>query len=124
MTVDTMMSQAEANRIHQETGAAWLAEHPEVSEAAPSWTDELEIDFDEWGVVYATSSRDVGPYELRQCNTWKGGQITMRDDFALWHTANDYFHASTARELAAYARARALELLTIAATLETEEVTA
>lgn len=69
----TMMSQAEANRIHQETGAAWLAEHPEVSEAAPSWTDELEIDFDDENTVYATSGRDVGLYQLRQCNMWLGG---------------------------------------------------
>lgn len=120
----TMMSQAEANRIHQETGAAWLAEHPEVSAAAPSWTDELEIDFDDENTVYATSGRDVGLYQLRQCNMWCAGEITTGDAFTLWHPANDYFHATTARELAAYARARALELLTIAATLEAEEVTA
>lgn len=119
-----MMSQAEANRIHQETGAAWLAEHPEVSQAAPSWTDELEIDFDDENTVYATSGRDVGLYQLRQCNVWSGGEITTGDAFTLWHPAGDYFHASTARELAAYARARALELLTIAATLEAEEVAA
>jgi hypothetical protein len=113
-----------AKRRAEEQSAAWLAEHPEVSEAAPSWTDELEIDFDDENTVYATSGRDVGLYQLRQCNIWCGGEVTTGDAFTLWHPAGDYFHASNARELAAYARARALELLTIAATLEAEEVTA
>jgi hypothetical protein len=73
---------------------------------------------------YRKRRRDVGLYQLRQCNIWCGGEVTTGDAFTLWHPAGDYFHASNARELAAYARARALELLTIAATLEAEEVTA
>ena len=107
--------------------AAWLEAHPEVSAAAPSWTDELEIDFDGEN-VYATSGRDIGLYQIRQCNAWRDEQVTLGTEehigeaITLWHPKGDYFHAESNREVAAYARARALELLTIAATLEMEEV--
>lgn len=103
--------------------AKFLAEHPEISEAVPSWADDVLIDFDDVdteNLVTFTSERMVGMIEVVELGTFQGGEVSAGLEFSLWFPA-DRHSERTGRELASYARSRAVELLTIAAMLEAED---
>lgn len=121
MTTVPLSTETPQETDAEQRAADWLDEHPEASEAVPSWTDELELDFDSDNRIYFTAGRDIGEYELRQTGEWHGGEIMTSVTLALWNPREVSYNAESARELAAYARARAIELLTVAATLEAED---
>ena len=122
---DERAAQAAQDDADAEQAAAdWLTAHPEVSDAAPTWADEFTVDFDRGGLVQTGASRFFGLYELVQSGAYQGGEIRPAESLTIWHPHDACPSFATPREAAAFARNRALELLTLAATLEVEEAQA
>lgn len=110
-------------RFADEQEAAFLAEHPEISDAVPSWADDVLIKFDAVdtsNTVGFSAERVVGEFSIEVGGTYQGGEVSLQEPTVLWFPA-DHRSERTGGELAAYARSRAVELLTIAAMLEAED---
>lgn len=104
--------------------AKFLAEHPEISEAVPGWADDVTLEFDAVdtsNTVTFTAEELVGETEVVELGLWCGGEVTKGVEHALFFPSSSSPVMRGGRELAAYARARAIELLTIAAMLEAED---
>ncbi|WP_221586058.1 hypothetical protein [Microbacterium sp. G2-8] len=110
----TMIAETEEDRE-----ARYVAEHPEISAAVPSWADELEVDLDDPDDVAFMGRRTVGSIEIIASgdHTPEGAALAPDDAFSLWLPAHE-LHENTGRALAAHARRIAVDLITAAALLD------
>ena len=121
---DAVREARAARRFEDEQEATFLAEHPEISEAVPSWADDVMLDFDavdNSNTITFTAEKAVGEIEVVELGRWCGGEVTVGIEHTLFFPSSSSPAMRSRRELASYARARAIELLTIAAMLEAED---
>ena len=118
LAADAITDPAEAAELAR---AAWLEAHPAVSEALPTWADDVYVYLPETGTnepVTVDAMRELGPFYVAATGAHTGDRFNVTRYSFGSDTISDA--ADTPAELAYRIRARALELLTLAYTLESE----
>lgn len=94
------------------TEAQWIAAHPEVSDAAPEWSNKITAS-DDFQQVALGYDRDFGAVEIGIAASWRDGKVSTSDP-----NVYVYFKANESRVTSESLRAYAAQFLAAADAME------